>query len=283
MLHKKPLTMAVSAAVGAAFALGMAPVNAQEEQLVEEVVVTGSRIQRANLVSSSPVTQLDSEQLRLTGLTRVEDALAAIPAISLDQSSGQAIEATGTATLQLRNLGAQRTLVLMNGRRLPANSPNGGDQSSAADINFIPGQLIERVEVLTGGASSTYGADAVAGVVNFVMMDDFEGIRIDGQFGQFRADNDGGFIADAGERANQFVPTGTATDGDQYDLTLIMGGNFDNGRGNATAFVTYRDLEGGTQDNRDTSLCPVRSVGGNCLGSGTNESGSFILGAQGPG
>jgi len=283
MLHKKPLTMAVSAAIGAAFAMGMAPANAQEEQLVEEVVVTGSRIQRANLVSSSPVTQLDSEQLRLTGLTRVEDALAAIPAISLDQSSGQAIEATGTATLQLRNLGAQRTLVLMNGRRLPANSPNGGDQSSAADINFIPGQLIERVEVLTGGASSTYGADAVAGVVNFVMMDDFEGIKIDFQAGQFRADNDGGFIADAAERAGQPFATGTATDGDQYDLTMIMGGNFDNGRGNATAFMTYRDIEGVTQASRDTSACPVRSVGGNCLGSGTNQSGSFILEAQGPG
>lgn len=276
MLHKKPLTMAVSAAVGAAFAMGMAPVNAQEEQLVEEVVVTGSRIQRANLVSSSPVTQLDSEQLRLTGLTRVEDALAAIPAISLDQSSGQAIEATGTATLQLRNLGSQRTLVLMNGRRLPANSPNSA--SNAADINLIPGQLIERVEVLTGGASSTYGADAVAGVVNFIMIDDFEGIKLDFQAGQFRADNDGGLVAGAAERAGQPFATGTATDGDQYDFTAIMGGNFDNGRGNATAFLTYRDIEGVTQASRDTSACPVRNSG-ECLGSGTNQSGSWIFAA----
>ncbi|MFT4767254.1 MAG: iron complex outermembrane receptor protein [Glaciecola sp.] len=277
MFDKKPLTMAVSAAVGAAFAMGMAPANAQEEQLVEEVVVTGSRIQRANLVSSSPVTQLDAEQLRFTGLTRVEDALAAIPAISLDQSSGQAIEATGTATLQLRNLGSQRTLVLMNGRRLPANSPNS--PSNAADINLIPGQLIERVEVLTGGASSTYGADAVAGVVNFIMMDDFEGVRIDFQGGQYRADNDGGLVAGAAERAGQPFATGTATDGDQYDITAIMGGNFDNGRGNATAFLTYRDIEGVTQLNRDTSACPVRNSG-ECLGSGTNQSGSWIVGGE---
>uniref|UniRef100_UPI003F6D81F8 TonB-dependent receptor plug domain-containing protein n=1 Tax=Congregibacter sp. TaxID=2744308 RepID=UPI003F6D81F8 len=277
MLHKKPLTMAVSAAVGAAFSMGMAPVNAQDEQLVEEVVVTGSRIQRANLVSSSPVTQLDSEQLRLTGLTRVEDALAAIPAISLDQSSGQAIEATGIATLQLRNLGSQRTLVLMNGRRLPAGSPSAS--SNAADINMIPGQLIERVEVLTGGASSTYGADAVAGVVNFIMMDDFEGIKIDFQAGQFRADNDGSPVGRAAERAGQPFATGTATDGDQYDMTMIMGGNFDNGRGNATAFVTYRDIEGVTQVTRDTSACPVRAVNGDCLGSGTNQSGSWIFAA----
>ena len=121
MLKRKPLALAVTAAIGAS-ALSSAPTSAQNEQLVEEVVVTGSRIQRANLISSSPVTQLDNEQLRLTGLTRVEDALAAIPAISLDQSAGQSIEATGVATLQLRNLGAKRTLVLMNGRRLPAST-----------------------------------------------------------------------------------------------------------------------------------------------------------------
>ena len=120
------------------------------------------KIKKANLESASPITQLDSEQLTLTGITRIEDAMASIPAISLDQSSGQAIESNGTATLQLRNLGTTRTLVLMNDRRLPAASPSSG--SAAADINLIPGQLVERVEVLTGGASTTYGADAVAGV-----------------------------------------------------------------------------------------------------------------------
>ncbi|MEM1402047.1 MAG: TonB-dependent receptor [Pseudomonadota bacterium] len=275
MLHKKPLTMAVSAAIGAASALGMAPANAQDEQLVEEVVVTGSRIQRANLVSSSPVTQLDSDQLRLTGLTRVEDALAAIPAISLDQSSGQAIESSGIATLQLRNLGAKRTLVLMNGRRLPAGTPSGGVDSSAADINLIPGQLVERVEVLTGGASSTYGADAVAGVVNFIMKDDFEGIQIDYQFSQFRHDNSGGIVADAAEAAGQPFATGTSSDGEISDFTAILGGNFDNGRGNATAFATYREIEGVTQVERDHSACPVRA-GLTCLGSSTNASGSII-------
>lgn len=149
MNKQKPLVLAVKAAIGAITALSISSTHAQQDSdqpLFEELVVTGSRIQRANLVSSSPVTQLDNEQLRLTGLTRVEDALAAIPAISLDQSSGQAIEATGIATLQLRNLGTKRTLVLMNGRRLPAGTPSGGVDSSAADINLIPGQLIERVE-----------------------------------------------------------------------------------------------------------------------------------------
>ena len=160
MNKQRPLVTAISAAIGAIGASACLPALAQEGQ-IEEILITGSKIQRANLESSSPITQLDSEQLTLTGITRIEDAMASIPAISLDQSSGQAIEANGTATLQLRNLGTTRTLVLMNDRRLPAASPSSS--SAAGDINLIPGQLVERVEVLTGGASTAYGADAVAG------------------------------------------------------------------------------------------------------------------------
>jgi outer membrane receptor protein involved in Fe transport len=259
--------------------MGMAPANAQEEQMVEEVVVTGSRIQRANLVSASPVTQLDNEQLRLTGLTRVEDALASIPAISLDQSAGQSIEATGTATLQLRNLGAKRTLVLMNGRRLPASTPSGGVDASAGDVNLIPGQLIQRVEVLTGGASSTYGADAVAGVVNFIMMDDFEGLKIDYQYSGYRHDTDEGSVArrvrtSALEKGLD-APSGVQTDGNISDFTMIMGGNFDNGRGNLTAFGTYREVEGVVQGSRATSVCAFNLTSG-CGGSTTNASGGIL-------
>ena len=278
MNRQKPLVLAVRAAIGAITALSISSTHAQkgsDQPLFEELVVTGSRIQRANLVSSSPVTQLDNEQLRLTGLTRVEDALAAIPAISLDQSSGQAIEATGIATLQLRNLGVKRTLVLMNGRRLPAGSPSGGVNSSAADINLIPGQLIERVEVLTGGASSTYGADAVAGVVNFIMQDDFQGLKFDTQASINRHDNGGNAVASAARTAGQPFASGTSTDGGISDFTLILGGNLDSGRGNITAFATYREIEGVTQVQRDYSACPVRA-GLTCLGSATNASGSVI-------
>ncbi len=276
MFYKKRISLAVSAAIGAASALGAVPLSAQEEAGgLEEIVVTGSRIQRANLVSSSPVTQLDSEQLVLTGQTRIEDALAAIPAISLDQSSGQAIESSGIATLQLRNLGPKRTLVLMNGRRLPAGTPSGGTGASAADINLIPGALVERVEVLTGGASSTYGADAVAGVVNFIMKDDFEGIKVSYQASQFRHDNGGGVVASAAEAAGQPYATGTSSDGGISDLTAVLGANFDDGSGNITMFATYREIEGVTQLERDYSACPVRASL-SCLGSSTNASGSII-------
>ena len=116
MFKKHPLATAVgSIALASAFAgAGALPqiALAEEMGLIEEVTVTGTRIQRANLVSASPVSQLDSAQIELTGVTRMEDALVQIPGIALDQSSGQAIESNGTATLQLRNLGTTRTLVL---------------------------------------------------------------------------------------------------------------------------------------------------------------------------
>ena len=274
MNRKRPLVLAIGAALGVTTAMGAFPAFAQDEdQAIEETVVTGSRIQKANLVTSSPVTQLDNEQLQLTGLTRIEDAMASIPAVSLDQSSGQAIESNGTATLQLRNLGTTRTLVLMNGRRLPVGSPSSG--SSAADINLIPGALVDRVEVLTGGASTAYGADAVAGVVNFLMVDDFEGIQINTQFSQFRHDNSGGIVADAAEAGGYPYAKGSDMDGDISEITFLMGSNFGGDRGNATLFATYREIEGVTQIARDYSACPVRASLA-CLGSSTNASGTII-------
>ena len=135
MNKQRPLVTAISAAIGAIGASACLPTLAQEGQL-EEILITGSKIQRANLESSSPITQLDSEQITLTGITRIEDAMASIPAISLDQSSGQAIESNGTATLQLRNLGTTRTLVLMNDRRLPA-AFQGTPFSSTKPIRFL--------------------------------------------------------------------------------------------------------------------------------------------------
>ena len=124
-------------------------------------MVTGSRIQKANLVSSSPVTQIGAEDIQIGGITRVEDLLNDLPQVAASNSSGDANGATGTATLNLRNLGTERTLVLVNGRRLPAGSPVQGGIGS--DLNQIPAALIKRVEMLTGGASSTYGSDAIAG------------------------------------------------------------------------------------------------------------------------
>src|SRR6478672_1066739 len=153
-----------------------ADANADADQ--GAIVVTGSRIPQPNLTSVSPVTVVNSQEIRLSGATRAEDIVNALPQAFASQSGNLSNGSTGTATINLRNLGDQRTLVLVNGRRLVPGDPS----SSAADINAIPATLIERVDVLTGGASSVYGADAVAGVVNFIMNTNFAGIRLDGQY-----------------------------------------------------------------------------------------------------
>ena len=260
-----------------------APVSDRADAMmeIEEVVVTGSRIQRRNLVSASPVTQVDAEELLFQGTVRVEDMVRTLPQVYSQQNTSQSNGATGTATLNLRNLGSQRTLVLVNGRRLPAGSPIQG--GIGADINQIPGSLVRSVEVLTGGASATYGSDAVAGVVNFLMKDDFEGVRVDYQFSRYSHNNDSakwqGIVEDAGYPAAD----GTESDGDTSYVSLIIGGNFDDGRGNATAYTTYRDIEPVWQRDRDYSSCALSDDTSFCFGSSTIPQGRFTnFGVGGP-
>jgi outer membrane receptor protein involved in Fe transport len=275
MLEMKPIARAVRVALGLAPVVVAMPMAAQaQEAIVEEVVVTGSRIQKANLVQSSPVTQLDAEQIEYTGITRTEDLLRAMPQVALDQDSGQSIEAEGTATLQLRNLGNSRTLVLVDGKRLPISSPTA--QESGADLNFIPAALIKRVEVLTGGASSTYGSDAVAGVVNFIMYDDFEGVKLDVQTSTYRHDNQGNVTTKRSDARGFPYAEGSISDGEIQDATFMIGGNLNDGRGNVTGYATYRDIEPVTQSERDYSACALGGGTAACGGSATSAFGTFI-------
>ncbi len=154
---------------------------------MDEVVVTGSRIVSPNLQSISPITAIGAEELNLAGKTRIEDVLNQLPQAFAAQGSNISNDSDGTASVDLRGLGTQRTLVLVNGRRLMPGDPDGG---SAADLNQIPLSLVKRVDVLTGGASSVYGADAVAGVVNFVMDTEFEGVRVDYNYSFYNHSND---------------------------------------------------------------------------------------------
>ncbi|MFO0004374.1 MAG: TonB-dependent receptor plug domain-containing protein, partial [bacterium] len=110
--------------------------------------------------------------------------------------SSYANGATGTATVDLRALGANRTLVLIDGRRLQPGTPGAGATNTAPDLNFIPATLIERVEVVTGGASAVYGAAAVAGVVNFILQKNFEGVRLDAQYSGYQHTNNNDRIQD---------------------------------------------------------------------------------------
>src|SRR6202007_3290778 len=143
------------------------------------------------------------------------------------------------ATVNLRGLGIQRTLVLINGRRLMGGDPAAGaptttalSGASAGDINQIPVALIDRVDVLTGGAASTYGADAVAGVVNFVMNDHFEGVRVDANIGIYNHSNHEDWVNPLLTAAGNPPVTGSNWDGTNKDFTIIMGHNFDDGAGN---------------------------------------------------
>src|SRR5215207_244239 len=176
----------------ALFAAGSATLGLQslaavaQDKEVEEVVVTGSRIRMANLEGTSPVTQVTSADIATQGVTRVEDLINQLPQAFAAQNATVSNGSTGTATVNLRGLGEQRTLVLIDGRRMPY----GGVISSAADLNQIPAAMVERVEVLTGGASAVYGSDAVGGVVNFIMKKDFEGVQFDTQYGLYQHHND---------------------------------------------------------------------------------------------
>ncbi len=240
---------------------------------LEEVVVTGSRIHIPNLASASPIYHIDAEALSFQGNVRVEDTLRILPQVFSTQNAGISNGATGTATLNLRNLGTQRTLVLVNGRRLPAGSPLQG--GIGADINQIPGALIKSVEVLTGGSSATYGADAVAGVVNFLMVDDFEGVKLDYQFSQYQHNNDNNRWQGIVRGAGYDVADGSVWDGDISNVSLVMGKNLGR-RGNVTIYGTYRNIAAVSWGDRDYSSCALINDLTACGGSGTTSQGTFF-------
>src|SRR5206468_10092010 len=155
------------------------PARTAAAEQVERIEITGTRIPQVNVEGPSPVTTLNAQDIKFDGHAKAEDLLNQLPQVFTSQGSASSNGATGTANVNLRNLGPTRNLVLVNGRRLPPGSPRSGSDSYAADLNQIPAPLIQRVELLTGGASAVYGSDAISGVVNFIMNDRFEGLQID--------------------------------------------------------------------------------------------------------
>ena len=208
---------------------------------VNEIIVTGSRIASPQATSASPLQIVGAEQIQQSGAVNVQDVLLENPAfgnpgISRTNSSF-ATQGAGAATVNLRNLGEDRTLVLLNGRRFVSGQPG----SQAVDLNVIPTQMLERVDVLTGGASAVYGSDAVAGVVNLIYKTKFDGIQLDGQLG----------ISHYG-------------DGFDRQVNALLGKNFADNRGNimlfggyskqGTVFKRNRYTEAGRGDIDTTSL-----------------------------
>ncbi|WP_332699044.1 TonB-dependent receptor domain-containing protein [Devosia sp.] len=287
--------LASSMLCGVLFASVSTPALAQDmdEEAVAEIVVTGTRIPTPNLESISPVVAMSATDVKAQGVIRVEDLLNSMPQSFAAQGSTISNGSNGTATVNLRGLGAQRTLVLINGRRLmPGNPTSTGNP--VADLNFIPSALIERLDVSTGGASAVYGADAIAGVVNFIMQKNFEGVRLDAQVSTYQHSN-GNAVADVirakaatAPVPEQFaLPKKNVVDGEAQEITLTVGVSTDDNRGNITAYVGYRHAAPILQADRDYSACALNSGAVfTCGGSGTNAYswiGGFVVDPLGPG
>jgi len=241
---------------------------------VSEVVVTGSRLKETNLSAISPVTTVTAADIQSTGLTRIEDVLNNFPMVFAGMNATTSNGATGVATVDLRGLGNQRTLVLVDGMRLgPGTAAGIGLGSNASDINQIPAALVQRVDILTGGASAVYGADAVAGVVNFILNTHFEGVQVEAGYHFFQHSNDNPNGVQQAVAAADFVPAPSdVRTGFGKSFSVLMGANFADNRGNATAYVTYDNQGAALQKSFDYSACSL-TVGGAglaCGGSGTS-------------
>lgn len=256
-MNKNHRDRATLLALGAIAALANHPALAQEApaaasraEEMETVTVTGSRIRRADYSSDSPVVTVESRALTETGSTAMEHVLNTLPQFvpSVTTTSNNPGNG-GQANIDLRGLGTQRNLVLLNGRRLPPSNPTG-----TVDVNIVPSALIESIEVVTGGASAVYGSDAIAGVTNFTLKRDFQGVAFESGYGQT-----------------------DRSDGAEWTSSLTLGSNFADDRGNAVFSFQYTERDAIYQGARDFSRVSydVRRAGNTPLGSGTSIEGRF--------
>ena len=220
------------------------PADAQGQAQVEgDIVVTGSRIARNGFDASTPVSVIGADDIKLSGNVNVERSLAQIPQ-AVGSALGSATSNTvpgGFADVNLRGFGSQRNLVLVNGRRFAIFGPE-----QVVDLNTIPSTLVQRTEVVTGGSSAVYGSDAITGVVNFIIRDDFEGLEARAQLNIDR-------------------PTGTPV----YNVDLTLGGNFAENRGNVVVSGNY--LKRGAITRGDRGGFTFDALNDGCVAPGTSS------------
>lgn len=230
---------------------------------LQEIQVIGSRIKQGAADVVSPVVEISSKEIQLRGVTSAEQLLNSYPQVFSDETPFGGF--SGIASVDLRGLGSSRTLVLIDGRRLMPGDPT----VPVADINTVPVGLIDSVEVLTGGASATYGSDALAGVVNFKLKRDFEGFRVDAQYGLNEHHNGSSDAAQALQTAGFAQPASTVETGRNRTVTAQFGMNGDDGHSNVTAYASYREQGGVLENNYDFSSCALSgsSAPHKCLGS----------------
>jgi len=237
-MHFQPKAVAASVAaiLGGVALASHAPVARAQDAQLEEVTVTGSRIVRRDLVSNSPLVTVETEQFERQSGLNVESYLnqmptfnpAAAPTVQTGPGSNSdvqisAVNSVGISSVSLRGFGPNRNLVLVNGHR-----PTPINALMVTDINSIPSALIKRVEIISGGASAVYGADAIGGVTNFILRDDFQGLELDFQQG----------ISEVG-------------DGEETRAYALMGTSISDGRGNITMGAEYYDRRAAMEVERD--------------------------------
>ncbi len=257
--YNRALCLALGvAAIAPGLALAQSRSNARSDQL-EEIIVTGSKLVRPDAVAPIPVTSINAEDIQVSGVTMISDYLRELPVFGINSGrttetsgadSAKPLSTAGTERLNLRDLGVDRTLVVVDGRRHVGSTAG----STAVDVASIPTALIERVEISTGGASTAYGADAIAGVVNFITKKNFEGVQIDTKYGD----------SDQGGGENTY-------------LALTVGGNFAENRGNAVFSASYNDI-GGILGSQRKYLTERYGFVPNVLDTGPNDGiPSFVL------
>jgi outer membrane receptor protein involved in Fe transport len=235
---REKLLIAVSAA---SLLTGADTAVAQEAASKDVVIVTGTRIPRKDFTAASPVSTFDRAEIRAQGATALEEFLNTLPQIKPDLGKTSNNPGDGSASIDLRGLGRGRTLVLINGRRV---APTG--TGSAIDANAIPAAMIERVEIVSGGASAVYGSDAVTGAVNFITRKNFTGLELDAQ-----ADVYG------------------AGDGVAYNASIAGGFRFADDRGHVAVFADYLKREPVLQGDRAFSAVVLNESGGVLVPSGS--------------
>ena len=214
---------------------------ADDEDSAGEIVVTGSLIRNPNLVQSTPVNATTADEIDLLQSNVAEEVLRELPGVVPSIGSAVNNGNAGASYVDLRGLGSERNIVLLDGQRIvPA------DLQGRVDLNNVPLALVERVDALTGAAVTTYGADAITGVVNFITRKDFAGAEISG--------------------GSQLTAKG---DGHTFRIDATVGGNFDDGRGNAVLSIGYQQADPVFQGDRDFSFEQIRSFTGGAGGSGT--------------
>ncbi|KTE02368.1 TonB-dependent receptor [Sphingopyxis sp. H038] len=236
-LGAAPLVLSVALVSAPAFAQDAA----EETAAQSEIVVTGSLIRNPNLEQSTPVNVTTSDTIELKQSNVAEEVLREMPGVVPSMGSAVNNGNTGGSYVDLRGLGSTRNIVLLNGNRVAPSDVNG-----RVDLNNIPLALIERVDALTGAAVTTYGADAITGVVNFVTKRDFAGLEV--------------------TASNQITEQG---DGNVFRVDATIGANFDDGRGNAVLSIGYQSADAVYQGDRDFSFFQVDSYTGGNGGSGT--------------